>query len=67
MENHQKKQIGQILIEQKIITQKHLDQALFIQSYNHKKIGEILVELGYIGQRQLNTALTIQNSENLVA
>ena len=61
------KKIGQILLEQKIISQNQLDQALFRQHSNHEQIGQILIDLGYINPTQLEEALSLQDSQGLTS
>lgn len=55
------KQLGEMLIENKIITSQQLQKALGVQK--EKKgglIGEILVELGYCKEEDIATALAAQ-------
>lgn len=59
-------QIGEILIEMKLLTMPQLERAMQIQkeahllNLEHKLLGEILVELGMITQDQLRNALAEQ-------
>jgi hypothetical protein len=62
-----KKQIGQILLEQKIINQDQLEYAIFVQFLKYKQLGQILIDLGYINQTHLEEALAIQNNKQLIA
>lgn len=55
------KQLGELLLERKIITQKQLDEALKI--HNEKGgalIGDVLVSLGYAKEEEIAQALTAQ-------
>jgi|GEM_PF-1636831 len=58
----QRKLFGQILVENGIVTQLQLDEALFKQFNGtfHHKIGEILVRLGYISNDHITDALAEQ-------
>ncbi len=49
--------IGQALLEEKIITQSQLDDALSEQAKTGKKLGAILVEKGYISDVEFTKAL----------
>jgi len=55
-----KKRIGDILIEQGVITQEQLFEALKQQRTTGKKVGEMLVELGYITESKLIDILGAQ-------
>jgi type IV pilus assembly protein PilB len=51
-------QIGQLLLENNLITQSQLDEALKVQHENRgRKLGDILVESGVISERQLMQTL----------
>ncbi len=53
--------IGIILVKNKIITEKQLQQALKIQKQNpEKRIGEILIDLKYLSDEELLNALSMQ-------
>lgn len=54
------KQLGELLIERKIITPRQLNEALEIQKQRGGLIGEILVMLGYATEEQIAQALTAQ-------
>jgi chromosomal replication initiator protein DnaA len=54
------KRIGDLLIEQKIITPAILQQAIEIQKKDYKPLGQILIDLGYITQDELNSILAKQ-------
>ncbi len=54
------KQLGELLIERKIVTRRQLDEALEIQKQRGGLIGEILVALGYAKEEQIAQALTAQ-------
>ena len=56
----QQKLLGQILIEEKIITEEQLKEVIEIQSKYKEKIGEILVKFGYCTPRQILYALAKQ-------
>ena len=54
------KQLGELLIEQGIISQQQLDKALAYQREKGGLIGEILVELGFALEENIAQALTSQ-------
>lgn len=55
-----KKQLGELLVEQNIISQAQLDKALTKQKEKGGLIGEILVELGFAQEQDIAHALTVQ-------
>lgn len=55
-----KSQLGELLIEQGLITQAQLDNALKIQKEKGGLIGEVLVELEYAKEEDIAQALTAQ-------
>ena len=54
------KQLGELLLDQGIISQGQLDQALSVQHGKGGLIGEILVELGYVKEDDIAQSLTAQ-------
>ncbi len=54
------KQLGQLLIEKDIITEKQLHHALSIQGEKGGLIGQILVSLGYASEEDIAQAITVQ-------
>jgi len=54
------KQLGELLLDQGIISQGQLDQALSVQHDKGGLIGEILVELGYVKEDDIAQSLTAQ-------
>ena len=54
------KQLGELLIERKIITPEQLQKALDYQKVNGGLIGEILVQLGYSKEEDIAQVLTAQ-------
>ena len=55
-----KKRIGELLIEQGIINNEQLEQALQQQKAQGKKVGEMLVALGFISENKLIDILSAQ-------
>ncbi|MFC1704139.1 hypothetical protein ACFL1E_05090 [Candidatus Omnitrophota bacterium] len=55
-----KKQLGQLLIEDGVINQEQLQEALELQKKKGGLIGELLVELGYALEEDIVQALTNQ-------
>ena len=54
------KQLGQLLLERKIITKKKLEHALEVQKEKGGLIGQIMVGLGYATEEAIAQALTAQ-------
>lgn len=61
-----KKKLGEILIEEGLITEEQLEHALTSQKDKNKKLGKILIELGYISDIQVAETLTKQLSLQFV-
>ncbi|MBQ9632541.1 MAG: type II secretion system protein GspE, partial [Lachnospiraceae bacterium] len=55
-----KKRIGDLLIEQQLITENELQYALDRQKETHKKLGEVLVENGIVTEEDLARTLALQ-------
>ena len=56
----EKKRIGDILLEEQLITQQQLEEALATAKDEKKKIGEAVVELGYATEQSIAEALSSQ-------
>ncbi len=54
------KQLGELLIENKLITQENLEEALSIQREKGGLVGQILVALGHTTEEAIAKALTLQ-------
>lgn len=54
------KQLGQLLLENKIINETRLAEALEVQKEKGGLLGEILVSLGYATEEEIAQVLTIQ-------
>ena len=53
-------QLGELLVEQGLITRAKLDEALQRQRTSYRFLGEILVEMGVITRRDLTRILQLQ-------
>ena len=62
-----KKRIGDMLIEENLITQEQLERALEIARESGKKIGETLVENGYTSDEAIMRALSNQLGIEIVS
>lgn len=60
MRRSKKTYIAEMLLDNHMITEKQLDDAMKIQENSDKKIGEILVDLGFINENQLIELLSQQ-------
>jgi MSHA biogenesis protein MshE len=56
-ERRKKIRLGELLIEQKVINQAQLEQALGEQKKTGRKLGRVLTDLGIVQEQQLNDAL----------
>ena len=54
------KQLGELLIDSKVITRENLEEALRVQNERGGLIGQILVALGYTNEESIAQALTVQ-------
>lgn len=54
------KQLGELLIERKVISQEQLQKALDFQKVNGGLVGEILVQLGFSKEEDIAQVLTAQ-------
>ena len=54
------KQLGELLLENKLITRENLEEALNLQKEKGGMLGEILVGLGYTNEENIAQALTAQ-------
>jgi type IV pilus assembly protein PilB len=55
-----KKKLGEILLDNKFITEDQLAQGIEKQKISEKRLGEILTELGFVTQEKLAQALAVQ-------
>jgi type II secretory ATPase GspE/PulE/Tfp pilus assembly ATPase PilB-like protein len=62
----EKKLLGQMLIENGLITEKELENALKIQVKSGKFLGRILVELGYVQEKDLKKILSTQAGVEMI-
>ncbi len=60
MRERSKKRVGEILIEDGVLTQENLDEALIQQKKEGGIIGQILIRLGYVTEENLIAALSKQ-------
>jgi MSHA biogenesis protein MshE len=56
-ERRKKIRLGELLIEQKVINEAQLEQALGEQKKTGRKLGRVLTDLGIVQEQQLNDAL----------
>src|SRR5688572_3909724 len=57
VERRKKIRLGELLIEQKVINEAQLEQALVEQKRTGRKLGRVLTDLGIVEEQQLNDAL----------
>jgi len=61
-----KKKMGDILIEDGLVTLDQVETAMFLQKTNKKKLGKILIELGHVTEEQITKAISKQFSMPIV-
>ena len=61
-----RKRLGDILVNENVITEKELQEALKSQKALGKKLGEILVDIGIATEKQINNAIEAQIGINQV-
>jgi len=61
-----KKKLGEILLDEGLISDEQLENALVAQKGKNKKLGKVLIELGYISDIQVAESLTKQLSLQMV-
>ncbi|MBO4626948.1 MAG: Flp pilus assembly complex ATPase component TadA, partial [Lachnospiraceae bacterium] len=61
-----KKRLGDMLIQERVITQEQLEQALEAKRNSDKRLGEILVELNFTTEDEITKALTRQLGVEMV-
>jgi type IV pilus assembly protein PilB len=57
---NQKKRIGDMLIDERVITEEQLQKALPVAREGKKKIGETLIEMGFTNENEIANALAVQ-------
>ncbi|MCM8829442.1 MAG: Flp pilus assembly complex ATPase component TadA [Candidatus Omnitrophica bacterium] len=62
----EKKLLGQMLLEEGLITEEELKEALEVQRKTGHFLGRILVDLGYVEERDLKRALSIQAGVEMI-
>ncbi len=55
-----RKRLGDLLVEEGIITEAHVDQALASQKSSGRKLGDTLIELGFLSEQQMLSFLSQQ-------
>jgi len=60
MARPEKVRLGEILVQQKLLTQEQLVQALAGQKKSGRKLGRVFVELGFVTEEQISEALAKQ-------
>ena len=60
------KQVGQVLKEMELVTERQIQEALVVQHAEGGLIGEILVKLGYVAKEEILLALAAQYGIEIV-
>lgn len=63
---NKKKRIGDMLIDEHMLTEEQLERGLAVARDNHRRIGEVLVELGYVTEERIAKALSRQMGIDIV-
>ncbi|NNN99673.1 MSHA biogenesis protein MshE [Vibrio sp. B1-2] len=61
-----RKRLGDLLVEEGIITEKQVEQALAAQKRSGRKLGDTLIELGFLSEQQMLSFLSQQLSLPLI-
>ena len=59
-----RKRLGELLVEENLVTAAQVEEALALQRDEYDFLGQILLRLGYINEAQLQSGLTQQYLEN---
>ncbi|MBV1776758.1 Flp pilus assembly complex ATPase component TadA [Burkholderiaceae bacterium DAT-1] len=60
MKRPQKFRLGELLVQQSLVTQDQLDQALISQKHSGRRLGRVLVESGMVSDEQIAVAIARQ-------
>jgi hypothetical protein len=55
-----KKRLGEVLLEEGLVTNEQVSEALNLQKKSSKRMGELLVELGYVSEQDIARTLAMQ-------
>ncbi len=61
-----KKRLGDMLVQERVVTEEQLQQALEAKKTSNKRLGEVLVELNFTTEEQITRALTRQLGVEMV-
>ncbi|OCH25216.1 GspE/PulE family protein [Aliivibrio sp. 1S128] len=61
-----RKRLGDLLVEENIVTEKQIEQALLAQKKTGRKLGGTLIQLGFLSEKQMLTFLSQQLDVPLV-
>lgn len=61
-----KSKLGKLLLEQNLITQKQLNEALSLQESTKKRVGELLIDLQFVSEEAIARAVVSQTSFAIV-
>lgn len=64
---NKKKRIGEILLDEHMVTEEQLEKGLALSRETHKRIGEALVELGYVTEEGMVSALSGQLGMDVIS
>ena len=55
-----KKRLGDLLVDSKLLTKTDLDKALRLQVGGNRRLGYLLIKMGFISEEQLHSVLSKQ-------
>lgn len=64
--NKTRKKIGEVLVDEGVVTRDQIENALVFQKGRNKRLGKVLVEMGYVTENDVARALSRQLSLSLV-
>lgn len=60
MSRHEKVRLGDLLLQQRLISREQLDEALEIQRHSGRKLGRIMAESGFASDEEVSAAVAYQ-------
>lgn len=64
---NKKRRIGDMLLDEHMVTEEELEKGLVLAKESHRRIGEVLVELGYVTEDGIANALSRQMGIDVVS
>ncbi len=62
-----KKRLGDMLVQEHVVTEEQLEQALEVKKTSNKRLGEVLVDLNFTSEEEITRALTRQLGVEMIS